>query len=509
MRLTFHGAAREVTGSCYLLEGAGKRVLVDRGLIQGRGEERNREPLPFDPATLDGVYLTHAHLDHSGLIPLLVREGFRGPVFATLPTVELCEVLWLDTAKIAREETERLNRRNHRSGRPIVEPLYGEEDVRKAIELFEPISYDEPVRLGGVETTFRNAAHILGAAALEVRIQDQKVVFSGDMGSFNGIMEGSPPIIDDADYVVVESTYGNRAHRGVEETRVEFGEAIGQALESGGKVLIPSFVVDRAQRVLYELFLFQRKDGLDCPVFFDSPMGKLATDIYRKYRDFLAGEIRKTRLSDTDPFSLPSLQYVSSPEESRAINNVDRAIVIAGSGMLTGGRIVHHLRHNLWKENTSLIFVGYQAAGSPGRLIVDGARRLRFFGEELSVRAKIYTINGFSAHADQNDLLKWCGYFKNNPTFLITHGEERSAQALAEALKLQGKRSIVPELGASIDLDQKAVSVPTRPRVEKLDLLKELAERIALMREMETPLHEHAESYLQSALVLLDEAGKG
>ena len=352
MRITFLGAAREVTGSCYLIEGRNKRFLIDCGMVQGSGEERNAASFSFDPGSIDFLLLTHAHLDHSGRIPFLYKDGFRGKIFATAPTIELCEVLWLDMYKIMLEETNRTNRKNLRAGRPSIEPLYTEEDVMGALNLFEPVGYDEIVPVDNIESVFRNAAHIIGAATIEIWIDGVKLVFSGDLGPFYNVMEGSPPIIDEADYVILESTYGNRRHKTLEETREEFENAIREALKSGGKVLIPSFVVDRAQRLVYELSLLKNKMKFDFPIFFDSPMGSKATEIYQKYMGLMAGEIQKQIFQGHDPFVLPGMSYVNSPDESRAINQIEKAIVIAGSGMCTGGRIIHHLKHGLWKPNT-------------------------------------------------------------------------------------------------------------------------------------------------------------
>ncbi|NLJ38198.1 MAG: MBL fold metallo-hydrolase, partial [Candidatus Atribacteria bacterium] len=439
MRITFLGAAREVTGSCYFIEGKNKRFLIDCGMLQGSGEERNTASFPFDPKSIDFVLLTHAHLDHSGRIPFLYKDGFRGKIFATAPTIELCEVLWLDMYKIMLEETNRTNRKNLRAGKPSIEPLYTEEDVTGALNLFEPVGYDEIVPVDTVESVFRNAAHILGAATIEVWFDGVKLVFSGDLGPFYNVMEGSPPIIDEADYVILESTYGNRRHKTLEETREEFENAIREALRSGGKVLIPSFVVDRAQRLIYELSLLKNKLKFDFPIFFDSPMGNKATEIYQKYMGLMAGEIQKQIFQGHDPFVLPGMSYVSSPDESKSINQIEKAIVIAGSGMCTGGRIVHHLKHGLWKPNTDLIFVGYQARGTLGRLLVDGVKKVKLFGEEIDVKAKINTINGFSAHADQDDLLKWSDYFQSNSTFIITHGEEEIAETFGRILEKRGR----------------------------------------------------------------------
>ncbi|HOA99714.1 MAG TPA: MBL fold metallo-hydrolase [Candidatus Atribacteria bacterium] len=504
MQLTFLGATREVTGSCYLLKTRDKNFLVDCGLIQGKGEERNYQPFSFSPGDIDFILLTHAHLDHSGRIPLLCRHGFRGKIYATPPTIELTHLLWLDTAKIMREEAERINRKNVRQGKPPIQPLFGEEEVEEAMNLFEPVSYDELVSEGEVEFVFRDSAHILGGAALEIWGEGSKVVFSGDLGQFYSVMEGSPPVIERADFVVIESTYGNRRHRSLEDTRREFSEAIEGALSKGGKVLIPSFVVDRAQRIIYELFLLQERLDGKYPVFFDSPMGVKVTDIYRQYRNLLAGEIQKLNLEKIDPFSLPGLHYVTTPAESKAINNINQAIVIAGSGMCTGGRIIHHLKHNLYKENTALIFVGFQAQGTLGRALVEGAKRVRIMGEEIVVRAKIYTINGFSVHADQEDLFRWVEYFQGNPTFLVTHGEEAIAESFAQFLGERGKEALVPHLGDTMDLAKKKVfSAPSLPPEE--NILEQLESKVSSLESIYPALGEEEKILLRSALILLEE----
>lgn len=505
MEITFFGAAQEVTGSCYLLREGNVRFLVDCGMFQGGKQERNVPPFPFPPKDLDFLLLTHAHLDHSGRIPLLVREGFRGKIFATAPTIELCRILWLDTAKLMREEVERENRRRRRSGQPEITPLFGEEEIEKALALFEPVGYDEIVTEGGVEFVFRDAAHILGAAALEVWGGGTKVVFSGDIGQFGNVMEGSPPVVENADFVVIESTYGNRRHKTLEETRREFTAAIQDAMGLCGKVLIPTFVVDRAQRVLYELHLLRESIGLDCPVYFDSPLGKQTTDIYLKYRHLLSGEIAEFHLRDENPFTFPKLFYVETPEESKALNDLDHAIILAGSGMCTGGRILHHFRHNLFKETTTVIFVGFQARGTLGRAIVDGAKKVQVFGEEIAVRAKVATINGFSAHGDQEDLLRWVGYFRERPTFLVTHGEKEIAETFAGTLRERGYEALVPGFGDTIDLPRKTVVSFARSSVAA-NLLGEVEEEVQKLRDQEAALGEESRVLVQSALLLLREA---
>ncbi len=508
MEITFLGAARGVTGSCYLLTTTKSAFLVDCGIFQGKEEENTYAPFPFVPANITFLLLTHAHLDHSGRIPLLVKQGFQGKIYATLPTIELCEILWLDTVKLMSEEAERLNRKNRRAGKPEVTPLFGEEEVAKALQLFEPVAYDELVSEKGVEFVFRNAAHILGAATLEVWAEGVKVVFSGDIGPFYNVMEGSPPVIEEADFVVIESTYGDRLHRSLQDTREEFREVIEEALQTGGKILIPSFVVDRAQRILYELFLLQDIFSSRCPIFFDSPMGNKTTNIYLKYRHLFAGEIQKLNLEEQNPFVVPHLQYVTTPLDSKALNDIDHAIIIAGSGMCSGGRIVHHLKHNLYKESTRVIFVGFQAQGTLGRLLVDGVKKVKIMDEEIAVRAKISTVNGFSAHADQGDLLRWAHYFKHRPTFLVTHGENSIVEGLTRLLAHEGYEVYVPQLGDHFDLRAREIKVAVSSVKRRETVLDTLVEKVSALRQGNLVVDEKAETLLRSALILLEEAEK-
>lgn len=459
MRIRVLGAAGEVTGSNYLVEVGGRKILVDCGLYQGRQQEKNRDPLDYDPSELAAVILTHAHLDHTGRVPLLVKEGFAGPVYATRPTLELSEVLWKDAAHIQKEDAEWKTRKNRRKGLPPVEPLFTEEDAEQALKQLKSASYDDVIDIEeGVRVRFRDAGHILGSANLEMWLSEEgeevKVVFSGDLGPQETVMERNPSFIEDADYVVIESTYGNREHKTNEESREEFRETMRTMLKDHGKVLIPTFVVDRAQRVLYELTLMQLEGILpdNVPIYFDSPMGMKATAIYNEHVALLSREIQDKIRNGIDPFSPKQLHIVDSVEESKAINSVKHAIVLAGSGMCTGGRIVHHLKNNLYRDDAHVVFVGYQARGTLGRRLVEGAKSVRVAGEEVAVNATVHTINGFSAHADRRDLLTWAGNFRSNPTFFVTHGEEEAAGALALALKEKGFNAVIPSLGQEFEL---------------------------------------------------------
>lgn len=527
MRLRILGAAEEVTGSNYLVEAGGRRILVDCGIFQGRDEERrNRDPFPFVPSGIDAVLLTHAHMDHSGRIPLLVKEGFKGKILATLPTTELCEVLWQDSAKLMKEEAEWRTKKNLRKGLEPVEPLYGLDDAQAALGQLSAVSYDdifEPAP--GFRVRFRDAGHILGSAILEVWVHEEgreaKVVFSGDLGPQQTVMERNPAFIEEADLVVIESTYGNRLHKSNLETREEFREVMKIALKGKSKVLIPTFAVDRAQRILYELTLMQR-DGLfanGSPIFFDSPMGVKATEIYKDHLSLMSAEIQEHLRQDLDPFSPSGLKYIESVEDSQAINEVKSAIVMAGSGMCNGGRIVHHLKHNLWKSDTHIVFVGYQAQGTLGRRLVEGDRTVKVAGEEVEVKATLHTINGFSAHADRDDLLAWASNFRNGPLFVVTHGEPVSAEALSEAIRSQGQSAVVPVIGQEIEIRpatgegrSETFAIPCRapeaPCPEAVRVLGEISSLVSSLREKAGELGDAAEvlPLLVSTKTLLEAA---
>ncbi|MDY2649119.1 MAG: MBL fold metallo-hydrolase [Pyramidobacter porci] len=460
MLLKFCGAAKEVTGSNYLLEAGGHRFLVDCGMHQGEREEANVDPFPYAAGSIDAVLLTHAHIDHSGRIPKLVKEGFRGKIYATLPTIELTEILWDDSVRLMREDAEWQSAKNARRGLPPAEPIYGQEEADAAKKLFTPVNYDSRLEiLPGVSVRFRDAGHILGSAILEILIEEEgrivRIVFSGDLGPMRTVMGRAPAEITDADYVVIESTYGNREHKDNQQTRDEFQTLMKDIFaKKKGKVFIPTFVVDRAQRIMYELELLRGQGvGAGMPVFFDSPMGVKVSKLYESHLDLLSQEIQTYRRDGGNPFSSEDIQYVSTREESQAVNNRDFGVVMAGSGMCNGGRIVHHLKNGIWNPDNHVVFVGYQAHGTLGRRIVDRAKTVRIAGEAVNVNAQIHTIGGFSAHADRTDLLGWAERFRPTmPKFFVTHGEAEAAESLAEALKTRGFEALVPELEQEVAL---------------------------------------------------------
>ena len=501
VKIGFLGAAGEVTGSCYLLHTDKSRILVDCGMFQGRSsDDRNDDEFGFSPADIDAVVLTHAHIDHSGRLPLLVKRGFKGDIWTTDPTIELVAVLLRDTAKLMGEESEWKNRKNARKGLPPVKPAYNERDVEETLKRLRYIRYDEKTGVSdGISVRFRDAGHIAGSAITELWLANDggqmKIVFSGDLGPRNAVIERPYTMIEEADYAVIESTYGDRNHKSLEATRTEFREALSCAIEARGKILIPTFAVDRAQRVLYEIKRLQMDHTFPRmpKIFFDSPMGEKATQIYEKYSPLLSREIQDMLRSGMNPFAPEGLSYTSSVDSSRAINDIDHAIVMAGSGMCSGGRIVHHLKHNLWNKNCHVFFVGYQAHGTLGRRLVEGEKNLRIAGEDIAVGAAFHTLGGFSAHGDRDDLLEWASHFGTDTSFFVTHGEVKSAESLANALRQMGYGAAAPSRGAYYDLSEKqAIARPElapraqtpRSRDAVFALLAEIASEAASIRDI-------------------------
>jgi len=441
-----YGAAEVVTGSCHLLElETGTRILIDCGMFQGREEERNYEDFGFDPTTIDYLLVTHAHLDHVGRIPKLVKEGFEGMVSITKATLDLAEVIMQDSAKIMKEDYMTLYRKAERRGREkeVPPPLYDETDVLATLALkrFTP-QYDEAFELcENVTVTYRNAGHILGSAFIEIRYKEGKeertIVFSGDIGNDNDMVLPHLAACEKADYLYVESTYGDRNHQGAIESLEEFKSVINTTLNNWGNVLIPSFAIERTQEILCILKEMYDKGELpDCKIFLDSPMASKATTIYNKYaEELLSTECQTIKKRDGTVFDFEYLKYTQSVDESKAINNEKyRTIIIAGSGMCSGGRILHHFKNRLWNRKNAVIFVGYQAEGTLGRHIVDGAKWVKIYHEDIRLQASRHTINGFSAHADQSGILDWVKGINDLKRIFLIHGEEDKQEILKEVM---------------------------------------------------------------------------
>ncbi len=462
--LSFLGAIQQVTGSCYLLETHdGAKVLLDCGLHQGRRqeEEGNRLPFPFDAASIDAVVLSHAHLDHSGLLPKLAAAGFRGPVHATEATSELLELMLMDSANIQEKDAEWETRWRQRIGKPPVKPLYTRLETERLLQQRRPHGYGEPFEAApGITVTFHDAGHILGSSIVQLDVTDfgrtRRLVFSGDLGNVHSPLMHAPTYLEQADVLLMESTYGDRDHRNPDETLEELSRILDQAHADGGNVLIPAFSVGRTQDLIYHLGkLYQQGRLKQQAVFLDSPMAIRANDIYRRFFDQLdlpelAGHTAAPKIESW----LPVLRTTPTPEESMAINRFKSgAIIIAGSGMCTGGRILHHFKHNLWRQECHVVIAGFQAAGTLGRALVDGARHVKLLHQRIGVNAQIHTLGGFSAHAGQSQLLDWAGRFANRPELYLVHGELDKMKVLQQALiERLNWNARIPEPGERIAL---------------------------------------------------------
>jgi len=457
MEIAFHGAAGGVTGSCHPLTIGGKSILVDCGLFQGEDEERaaRNGTFGFDPKTVDYVLLTHAHLDHCGRLPLLVKEGFRGEIISTSATRDLVRLVLLDAAGLQAEEAKRESRRKARHGEEESAPAYTELDVFDTMDRFTRIAaYGKPFTLcDGVRVTFGDAGHILGSAWVLIEAQEQakrtRLVFSGDLGGRDHPVLNMPSPAPVADVVIMESTYANRLHKPLDSSIAELRDAIGDTLQRGGNVVIPTFALERSQEILYYLRDLVERGELPhhLTVFLDSPMAISATRIFERHPQSLSPLMRDLFARGVDPFHLPGLHFTRETSDSMAINQITGgAVILAGSGMATGGRILHHLRHNLWRRDSSVVFVGYAAAGTLARAIIDGARQVRIFGEEVRVAAHIYTIGGFSAHADRDDLLAWLASAGTPRHTFLVHGEDAQREVLAATLRERGLRVDLPAL---------------------------------------------------------------
>lgn len=461
MKIAFHGADRGVTGSCHLLETAGHRILIDCGLYQGGREldEENAEDFGFEPAEIDFLLLTHAHLDHCGRIPLLSKRGFRGEIITTAASRELSRLVMLDSAHLQEEEARYQARRHARHGhRHMAAPLYSVLDALNSTEHFgRTANYNQALELApGIRATFLDAGHILGSASIFLELEEQgrtrTVLFSGDLGNAGRPLLRDPVTIKQPDIVVMETTYGDRLHKALAPSVEELYGAINDTFKRGGNIIIPTFALERAQELLYYLHEGVAQDRIPASVqvFLDSPMAISATEIFERHPECYETEVAGLFREGRDPFHVPGLHFTRETADSIALNRVSGAVILAGSGMCTGGRVRHHLRHNIWREESCVVFVGYAAVGTLARKIVDGAKQVRIFGEEIPVRAKVHTINGFSAHADQAELLDWHKRIGTPAHTFLVHGEEDIMARFAARLK--NTRVEMPTLGQSFTL---------------------------------------------------------
>lgn len=462
--LKFLGAAQEVTGSCHLLESSAcGKIILDCGMHQG-GDAVDRvqdEHFPFAPSELSALILSHAHIDHSGLIPKLVHDGFRGSIYCTEATAQLLDIMLNDSVGLYERDLERENRYRSRKGKKLLKPEYVRADVKKALKLCKPQAYKVPVQISPeCSLNFHDAGHILGSSIVELTLTERTVkktlVFSGDLGNKNTVLMNDPSFLEAADIVLMEGTYGNRNHRTKEDTIAELQQILNETWGKGGNVMIPAFAVGRTQEIIYYLGLLHQEGKLDnWQVILDSPMAIAVTKVYDRWLHTLdCGDAKPLCDSDRSLIEnfIPKLKLTITPEESMSINKLKTgAIIIAGSGMCTGGRIRHHFKHRIWNNRNAIIFAGFQARGTLGRIIVDGAKRIKMFGEEYVVKSRVETLGGFSAHAGQDELIEWISYFKSKPRIFLVHGEAEALNALSDKLwKDQTIASEIPRYGQSI-----------------------------------------------------------
>ena len=475
MRLSFFGAAHEVTGSCHLLEACGKNILIDCGMEQGPDLYENQE-LPVAPGDVDYILLTHAHIDHSGNIPLLVKKGFSGEIITTFATADLCDIMLRDSAHIQEFEAEWRNRKARRSGEPEYEPIYTVADADAATKLLAPVDYGQKITLcDGIEVRFNDVGHLLGSASIEVWITEgdvsKKVVFSGDVGNVNQPIIKDPQLVKEADYLVIESTYGDRTHgEDIPDYVGEFTRILRETFQKGGNVVIPSFAVGRTQEILYFIREIKEKNLLpEFPgfeVYVDSPLANEATDIFMDNRESCYDEEALAYVhKGINPIAFEGLIRTVTSDDSRAINSDTRPkVIISASGMCEAGRIKHHLKHNLWKPENTILFVGYQASNTLGRSLINGAKKVKLFGETVSVAAHITQLPGVSGHADVNGLLDWAKAVSGVKMFFINHGDDRSVKAFGERLRSElGTNVYEPYSGAEFDIAAGVVTVDAEP----------------------------------------------
>lgn len=458
MKIDFYGAAGCVTGSCHFLKIKNKNILLDCGMYQGKDErEKGNETFNFNPKEIDYILLSHAHIDHSGRIPLLYKQGFKGDIICTEGTLDLCNVMLPDSGHILESEVEWKNRKRIRQGLQEIEPLYTAKIAKLSMYLFKGYPYDQWIELfDGFKIRFRDAGHLLGSSIIELLINEDgeniKLVYTGDLGNRDVPILKDPTAIDYADYVIMETTYGNRIHSSLSAELEDLSKIIKETFKRGGNVVIPSFAVGRTQEVLYSLNKYLSDNVLkDITVYVDSPLAAESTAIFSKHKKYYDEEAQQLLANGDDPLDFNGLTFTKSPEESVRLNKIQSgAIIISASGMCEAGRIKHHLKHNLWRKESSIVFVGYQAEGTLGRSILDGAKKVKIFGEEIVVNAKIYNLQGLSGHADKNGLMYWLESFKTKPAkVILVHGDKDSQESFNELLKSKEYSTLIAKAGDS------------------------------------------------------------
>ena len=506
MKITFLGATKIVTGSNFLVEAAGKKFLVDCGLYQGKAEleEQNYREFDYNPAEIDFMLLTHAHIDHSGRIPKLYNDGFKGPIYAHKATCDLCQIMLPDSGHIQEMEAEWKNKKRIRKGQPTRGPLYTAEDALKCMEIFVPVKYDEIIQVSeNIYVRFNDAGHMLGSSTIEIWAKEDgketKAVFSGDLGNNDIPLLSEPTMIDNCDYLVMESTYGSRLHIRNDQKAELFLKIVSETIDNGGTVVIPSFAVGRTQEILYEInkikenrhdeeFLREYRTLMKVPVYVDSPLAISATQVFKENMDLFEDEVKEEMERGNNPLEFPGLKFTQTADESKALNESDEpSIIISASGMCDVGRIKHHLKHNIWNPKSTILFVGYQAPGTLGYSIVNGAKKVTIFGEEFAVKARIEYIEGYSGHADQEWLMNFVYSFISKPRHIfLVHGEEESQEVLKEKITDGTEIGVsIPEYGETYELEGETKLV-NKLKVRKATSLRQevLARLNKLQREL-------------------------
>ena len=519
MKITFLGATRTVTGSNYLIEAAGKKFLVDCGMWQGKAEleEENYQEFEFDPKEIDFMLLTHAHIDHSGRIPKLYKEGYRNKIYAHKATCDLCALMLPDSGHIQEQESEWKNRKRIRKGEEPREPLYTAEEALRCLEIFEPVKYDEIIDITPeIHARFNDAGHMLGSSIIELWVEENgkriKTVFTGDLGNNDIPLLNEPTMIEDTDFLVMESTYGSRLHIRNDNKAEDFLNIVAETLDNGGTVVIPSFAVGRTQEILYEIdklkdirkdeeFRKKYKTLMRTPVYVDSPLAISATEVFKENMDLFDEETQKEISKGENPLEFPGLKFTRTADESKALNEDSTpSIIISASGMCEVGRIKHHLKHNLWNPKSTILFVGYQAPGTLGYNIVNGAKTVKIFGEEIAVNARIEYIEGYSGHADQEGLMNFIYSFIQKPKHIfLVHGEEESQEVLKSKIDEETNLPVtIANFGETYDLEEVATlthkierKIPVTLKTEILSRLEKLKDE---MKDMEVAVREDMDS---------------
>lgn len=513
LKIQFLGAAKLVTGSNILITTSNYKILLDCGLFQGSEdlEALNEKNFSFNPEEIDFVLLSHAHIDHSGRIPKLVKDGFKGKIYSTQATRDLCEIMLVDSGYIQESDAEWENRKRSRAGRQLVKPLYTADDALFSLRFFEPISYDQRINLNEeISIRFRDAGHILGSSIVEIWIRENnkavKIVFSGDLGIKNKPLIRDPQFIEEADYLILESTYGNKIHQDIDNRVEKLTGIINKTVARGGTVIIPSFAVGRTQELIYDLkHYYENNENLETfmrvPVYIDSPMATSATEIFKRNSFYFDEKAKDIILSGSNPLEFDNLYFTRDMKESVALNNSDfPKVIISASGMCTAGRVRHHLKHNLWKARNSVVFVGYQAEGTLGRILQDGAKNVKLLGESIAVLAEIHSIDGYSGHADQQDLLEWVRAFKKKPKrIFLVHGEETALNTLSNLIEKEtGISTSIPDMGCIFKMDDRVLQTHTG------ELLEPVQRKENIKKELQT-IYNQFEALISKTSMFMDD----